>query len=1177
MRPTLPFPGPSLRRSALPWLGLCALLLAFPPGGARAGDLVLWEASSGLLPDEIIVPYALTDTVAAANPVLGASALTLTTTAAGEVMQYELSGAGLNIGNNLDIQVRLRMAGGAPGAPAAQVQVRSSFGRVAVGFGPDLVFLRASGSSWGTSAAVDTDDAFHTYRIRVMGGASHVTVEQDGSQILSGYPYGGGGSSGYYIRFGNDAEPASTTGTSEWEFVQHNAGVLPDTDDDGLDDLADNCVSNPNPQQEDSDGDGAGDVCDADTINPLLSAVNDGSGALHARTPSYRMKISPADGLQLAQEGGIGAVPMPGIGYHPPDPVDVMQLGPTGASGLVGAYAPATPTLVQSTWQTVLLGNAFVSGTGEGIDGHLATFANGVALGYEVPLASIAPGSDLDLSHALTLPTGWSLDTSELSSGVGRITVVDDSMVPRFRISSVEVMAFGSQTVVSDTGGFHGITRLQEEIQTSTEVASVGPPDLVGSDLYHGVHAPLVQTSYTLSENMADGALGESGVTGAGPVYTLTLTAPAAVVDRNRATSTDLFVGVRISSLTPVDLGTGSPGVPAPTVHGRHLVFFDDEADVTGTEVDLVLHNDMGTFDGAAPDYTLFPNNGGTAALYDAAEQQQTGFGCAGCSMALLGTSSIDFPGGGVGVGIAPGPRLASTHPCTASSPLNVAAGTGRCAAGRNLRGSFTANDLSVTGSMAGLVASESDVALDSFVFHQSHDPNVTDPTLLHGVMGLGCSADAGLRIGINPATDDPMANVPVDTTACPGDSLGQGACQPPALSTPATTGLCNLTVDRVELEGLGSTANPLGTDLTLPAGVGIALHMRHGTGRVGDLVYDALGDACIGTLSTAPSSVRGFEALASFSGGANVNEVSGQPLTHDDPDAVAPTVYCFSNVLGDELGAGLLVGGNVDVRAQHLEIASTLMGAVHVANPTANVEDLTTSTGQGAPCRSVDAETCATPVQELACPDCKPNGFHFVAATTSGRSAPTRLTVADSILGLGPSGAVSGGNPALPPLVLDGDLVATGGGLTIGRRLAGLHRPPVHVSLGADTMFDPAMLSITLTDNNIGVDTAAIAIDNFDSAGGMLNMSLVGNCYSSDGATCITAGSGVPVIGAAAAAGEVTDLNTTALGLAAAAPNANAGTFLPEPSPGLAFPFGVAAVAALHARRRRREPARGN
>ncbi len=948
-----------------------------------------------------------------------------------------------------------------------------------------------------------------------------------------------------------------------------------DSDMDGVDDVSDNCVQNVNPHQEDSDADGTGDVCDADTINALLEP--DTSGLLHARTPSYRMRFGATDGLEIAPEDGVGSSPRPSI--YPPDPI--IGLSPVQVTGLVVPYAAQVATaLSQSTWQTAVARSRFVGSGGPGgvpdLDVQISTHANGVSMGYEIPLSLVPAGNDVEVLHLLTLPTGWTL-TDDAGVPVGtpavrHLTFVDETGTSRIRLGAVELLAFGSETTIEDSSTFFGLARLADELDPALETATAGPPDLVGSNAYGGIHAPLVETSYTLRENFAEGALGETRIAAGGGNLLVVIKAPAAFLDRNRASSSTVFLGLRLSSLTPIDLGTGSSGASAPPVHGRHIVFFDDAASVTGAHVDVRMHNALGTFDGRAPDYDLLPNAGGTAALYDAASQQQTGFGCSGCDMTLLGDSRIEFVGGGVGVAIAPGPRVHATHACLVSDPLDLALGTGRCAAGSNKRASFQAESLTIVGSMSGLVGAESDLLLDELVFQQGPDPNVTDPTLLQAVMGLGCAADAGPRIGINPSNDDLTGNVPFDLASCSTFLIGQAACIPAPLAQPATTGLCNLEVDRVELYGMGSIENPIGTDLTLPSGDGLALHMRSGRGRIGDLAYDAMAGECVGTLATEPSSVRGFEALASLSGGANVRAGTAEPLAADDAEAVPPNAYCLTNILGDELGMGLVVAGNVDVRAKYLQIEGTLGGSMVVGNATANVEDVTTTGAQGAPCRSVDAETCASPVQELACPFCKPNESHYLATVSSGRSAPTHLTVTHSVLGMDSGGPRSGGNPALPALALDADLAAIGGGLTIGRRPAGLFGVPVQIALGPDTMFDPNLFSLTLRESNVGVVGAALSIDNFDSAGGLVNLALEDNCYSTDGTTCLGSGASTAVVASAAPASAVGTLNAAALMDAAASPNPDAGIQpVPEPSLAIGLLTGAAGVGVCSALRRRR------
>src|SRR5262249_15286958 len=148
------------------------------------------------------------------------------------------------------------------------------------------------------------------------------------------------------------------------------------------------------------------------------------------------------------------------------------------------------------------------------------------------------------------------------------------------------------------------------------------------------------------------------------------------------------------------------------TIYGRHVVSFDEEAAVIGSNVTIRLQNTLGTFDGRPTDYSLLPNGGGTARRQKAAEQQQTMWSCNGCTIALGGASTIQFVGGGAGVGISPGGRVGPAHPCLATDPVNDATSTGRCASGKFLRGSFTAGLLTIQGSMSGLTATESDVAL---------------------------------------------------------------------------------------------------------------------------------------------------------------------------------------------------------------------------------------------------------------------------------------------------------------------------------------------------------------------------------------------------------------------------------------------------------------------------------
>src|SRR5262249_15951891 len=161
--------------------------------------------------------------------------------------------------------------------------------------------------------------------------------------------------------------------------------------------------------------------------------------------------------------------------------------------------------------------------------------------GYEFELARVAmtefgPSSVL-ISHVLRLPSGWTLDTSELSSpvegisrGTGRLTLVDEGGVPRVRFSAVDVGALGGPTVLQNSDTFLGRTRLSQELQASPQVATVGPPDLVGNNFAGGIEPPLVQTAYFLEENMPDTTLGLTEVqpliVDGPPAFRVTMIAP---------------------------------------------------------------------------------------------------------------------------------------------------------------------------------------------------------------------------------------------------------------------------------------------------------------------------------------------------------------------------------------------------------------------------------------------------------------------------------------------------------------------------------------------------------------------------------------------------------------------------------------------------------------------------
>lgn len=211
------------------WPLLLAIALSFFFPRFTFGEFVSsWTASSGQLPTEIVPAWTLSDTASPEDPVLGSQFLTLSTSVDTENMRYIQSSPLLDTTDAFYIEATLRFVSGSTSA-ATRAPVFIGFTTTAnVGnalfINHDSLFFNANEFSNGPVVSVDTNDAFHTYRIDVSATGA-LSLRYDGNLILTGQTYTSAGNHGAVGRIFWGEGSILATGTSEWKSFQHNALV----------------------------------------------------------------------------------------------------------------------------------------------------------------------------------------------------------------------------------------------------------------------------------------------------------------------------------------------------------------------------------------------------------------------------------------------------------------------------------------------------------------------------------------------------------------------------------------------------------------------------------------------------------------------------------------------------------------------------------------------------------------------------------------------------------------------------------------------------------------------------------------------------------------------------------------------------------------------------------------
>jgi MYXO-CTERM domain-containing protein len=194
-----------------------------------------------------------------------------------------------------------------------------------------------------------------------------------------------------WVGFGGSNGPNSREGADVRSWTL-DIGDQTDSDGDGVGDLCDNCVGEPNGSQLDTDGDGVGDRCDLDDDNDGIPDELDGCGAI-ADTATLRYEsFADAGALTLNGEASVSG-----------DDLDVASDGALAGSFFASDALPL-PALgfvvyYEATLESDVGGLVFTVQS----DANISLGGHGDALGYE---AGRRVGVELDISQNDTDPDG---------------------------------------------------------------------------------------------------------------------------------------------------------------------------------------------------------------------------------------------------------------------------------------------------------------------------------------------------------------------------------------------------------------------------------------------------------------------------------------------------------------------------------------------------------------------------------------------------------------------------------------------------------------------------------------------------------------------------------------------------------------------------------------------------
>jgi hypothetical protein len=196
---------------------------------------MVWDAGLGRLPHELTPAWDWLGPTSGEQTTIASGVLTISS--ASNVSDYVLfsqSGTNLTVPNNFWVEASVRFVSGTANQPSRSPVCLGVTTKPDVGNGlwiaKDRIFVQTGLWTIGQSADVDTDDAFHTYRIEVDGtdSGSSLRVYYDGAltPLLTGTTFSDTTANGSVPRvFWGDGTKYEG-GVSEWKYVAHNASAF---------------------------------------------------------------------------------------------------------------------------------------------------------------------------------------------------------------------------------------------------------------------------------------------------------------------------------------------------------------------------------------------------------------------------------------------------------------------------------------------------------------------------------------------------------------------------------------------------------------------------------------------------------------------------------------------------------------------------------------------------------------------------------------------------------------------------------------------------------------------------------------------------------------------------------------------------------------------------------------